>query len=114
MYTENGKNAMLDHLGTVAVKMRLLDDVEAEIVDHGDASQDKTITWGAASGGSMDMSGTLEFQVKSGITVAHISFRSSDGLTEYAKDTLAVEDQETYANDGTYTVTQATMDLNAV
>lgn len=113
-YSNDGKNAMLDHLATVATKMRLLDDASAEIVDHLDASQDKTIAWDPAATGQMGISASIEFQVKAGVTVGGISFRSTDGLTEYALDTLAVGDQETYANDGTYTVTAATLSITDV
>jgi hypothetical protein len=111
-FTETGKNAMLDEIATVAVKMRLLDDSDTEIVDHLDASQDQSLTWGAASGGEVAITNDPEFEVKSGVTVASISFRSSDGNTEYARDELDVGDQETFANDGTYTVTAATLTIS--
>jgi hypothetical protein len=111
-FTATGKNAMLDEIGTIAVKMRLLDSSDAEVVDHLDASQDQSVTWGAAAAGSMAMSNNPEFEVKSGVTVKSISFRSSDGNTEYARDVLAEGDRETFANDGTYTVTAATLSIS--
>lgn len=112
--TTIGKNYALDALGDVVVKARLLDDVGAEVLDHLSASQDKTIAWGDATGGAMTINSSVTFQVKSGVTVAAISFRSSDGNTEYGRDELAAGDQETYANDGTYTLTSAEINLNAV
>lgn len=106
-----GKNLMLDALGGVAVKARLYDTGGAEILDHADASQDKTIAWNAASGSSMAMTSSVDFQVKAGKTVGAISFRSTDGNTEYARDDLPVENQESYANDGVYTLSSATISL---
>jgi hypothetical protein len=111
-FTEAGKNAMLDEIGTVAVKMRLLDDADAEIVDHLDASQDQSLTWGSASGGEVSITNDPEFEVKSGVTVKSISFRSSDGNTEYARDVLAEGDRETFANNGIYTVIDATLTIS--
>ena len=110
-FTSAGKEAMLDELGLLITKMRLLDGNDDEIVDHDDASQDQAVVWDSASGSSMALDGSCAFEVKSGITVTSISFRSTDGLTEYARDVLAVGDQETYAGDGTYTVTNATLEI---
>ena len=109
---EAGKNSMLDHLGSESVLVRLYDDADAEILNISSASQDKTISWNSATGGSMSMASSIDFEIPAGTTVGAISFRSADGATEYARDVLAVENQETYTNDGTYTLSTATFNLN--
>ena len=108
-FTNEGKNAMLDHVKTLATHMRLLDETDAEILDHTSASQDQALTWGAASAGVLAITNTPEFQVPGGTTVAAISYRSTDGTAEYARD---VVDQESYTNNGTYTVTAASFTLS--
>jgi hypothetical protein len=113
-YTNEGKNHMLTELAAVATHMRLLNTEATEITDYTAASQDKALSWGTAAGGEISITNQPQFEIPGGTTVGAISFRSSDGLTEYARKTLDVADQEDYANDGTYTVTMATMDLNLV
>jgi len=109
---DTGKNLMLDHLGSESVLVRLYDDADAEILNLSSASQDKTISWNSATGGSMSMIADVTFEIPAGTTVGAVSFRSADGTIEYARDVLAVEDQETYANDGTYRLNTATFNLN--
>ena len=110
--TATGKNTALSGIVAVAVKMRLLDGSDNEVVDHDDASQDQSITWGGPDAGVVAASNDPAFEVKAGVTVKSISFRSSNGETEYAREVLAVGDQETSANDGTYTVTSATITIS--
>ena len=110
--TTTGKNTAVEAVGAVATLMRLYDDGGSEVLNHAGSSQDKTISWGAATSGAISTSSSVSFEVKSGVTVAAISFRSSDGNTEYGRDEIAVGDQETYANDGTYNVTSATLTIS--
>jgi len=116
--TNNGRNIGLDAIGAVALRMQLFGDEEGgvgtpvAIPDHQAAAQLETIAWSAADAGSMAMSTSeVVFEVPGGWTVTAISFRSEDGNTEYGRDTLAEGDQETYSNDGTYTVTSASMSI---
>ena len=57
-----GKNLMLNHLGSESVKVRLYDDADAEILNLSSASQDKTISWNSATGGSMSMASSIDFE----------------------------------------------------
>jgi hypothetical protein len=111
-FTTTGKNAMLAEIITLAVKVRLLDDLGAEVVDHDDASQDQSITWDTPASGEVVATNQPAFEVKGGVTVAAHSYRSSDGNTEYARETLEESDQETFANNGNYTVSSATLTLS--
>lgn len=106
-----GKNLMLDRLASVAVKVRLYDSTGAEILSHTSASQDKIITWGTASASSVAMTGSVDFQVLGGKTVATISIRNLDGTTEYARDEIPVGSRESFTNDGIFTLSGATMSL---
>ena len=109
--TNDGKNYMLDQLKTVAVKMRLLDDGMLEIQDHESAGQDKDITWGDATGGVLNMTNTPEFEIPGGTTVAAVSYRNTAGTTEYARDVIVEGERESYTNDGTFTVTSASITI---
>ena len=111
-FTNEGKNAMLDHLKTLATHMRLLDDTDAEILDHDSASQDKALTWGAASNGVVAITNEPVFEIPGGTTLKAYSYRSSDGLTEYGRDIIPVESRETWTNDGTHTVTAASKTIS--
>jgi hypothetical protein len=107
--TVEGKNYALDGIASVATKARLLDNTNAEILDHVGASQDKVLSWGSASSGSVSTTTTVTFEVPAGTTVAAISYRSTDGVIEYGRDVIAVENQETYTNNGTYNLTSVTI-----
>ncbi len=109
--TTEGRNFALNELAGVATKMRLLDETDAEILNHEAASQDQALTWGAAASGTVSITNEPAFEIPGGTTVAAVSFRSTDGATEYARDVLAVGDQESYTNDGTYTVTAASISI---
>jgi len=110
--TTTGKNTAVEAVGAVATLMRLYDDGGAEVLDYDGLSQDKTISWGSAINGTISIGSSVSFKVQAGVTLAAISFRSSDGNTEYGRDEIAVENQETYANDGTYNVTSATLTIS--
>ena len=108
-FTNTGKHAMLDHVASLATHVRLLDEVGDEI-EWSAASQDKEITWaaaGASEDGEIAASSQPVFDVPGGKTVGGVAFINNTGATEYARDTFAEGDRETYSNDGTYTVSTA-------
>ena len=117
-FDTGAKNAMLDHVGTLIEKVQLFGDEEGgtgtavAIPDHEAASQLNDINWNSAANAEMSMTeASIEFEVPGGWTVTAISFRNLAGDTQHARDTLAEGDQETYSNDGTYTLTDATLKL---
>ncbi len=111
-FTNDLKTVMLDEAKTVVTRVRLLDPDMNEIVDHASASQDKTITWDSTDNDKVTATNEPVFEVKSGITVAAFSYRSTDGATEYARDIIPVESREEFTNNGTFKVTQLRMQLD--
>lgn len=82
-----------------------------EITGGSPAYARKAVTWNAAASGSLDSSNAPVFDVPSGTTVAHVGFW--DAVT--AGNFLGSADvtDETFAAQGTYTLTDADVDLNA-
>lgn len=71
----------------------------------------KAITWSAAALGTMDSSNAPVFDVQAGDIVDYVGFYSaSSGGTLYAIDQVT---QETFGGQGTYTLTDADLDLLA-
>ena len=114
-YSPTGKNLMLDALGVVAVFVSLHDgapgdDGSNEISGGAPAYIRKAITWNGAAAGSLDSSNTPELDVPAATTVAYVGFWSAEsGGTFYGFSDVT---DEVYANQGTYTVTDADLDLN--
>lgn len=111
----NAKNSMLDHLATEAVYASLHTGTPAttgnEVTGGTPAYARKAITWNSASSGAMTLSNTPAFDVPSGTTIYTVGFFSAvtDG-TFYGFDDVT---QETFAGQGTYTVTSGEINLNA-
>lgn len=120
-YTNSGKNLMLDALNgvnpTVSAAFASLHTADPgetgtnEVTGGAPAYARKSITWGAASAGSMAASNQPVFDVPGGTTVTHVGFFSavSGGTFLGSADVT----DEAFASQGTYTITSATMDLNA-
>ena len=71
----------------------------------------KAITFNAASGGSLDSSNAPVFDVPAGTTVTHVGFwdaSTAGNFLGYADVT-----DEAFGAQGTYTLTDADLDLNA-
>lgn len=111
-YEDFGKNLMLDALGAVITHVGLLDELEAEISGGEPAYARKAITWGVASSGEMVASNEPVFDVPAGITVNKIIFMTA--VSNGTKHAEADVDNEVFTNQGTYTLTSITLDLNAV
>lgn len=113
-YATAAKNAMLNHLGTLATHVSLHSaDPGAgganELSGGGYARQ--AITWNSASGGSLDSSNQPVFTVPAASTVAFVGFWSAaTNGTFYGSASVP---SETFTNAGTYTLTDADLDLNA-
>lgn len=103
----DAKNAMLTHLASLATKVSLHNASGTEI--SGGTYARQTIAWGTASGGSISDTSIPAFNIPAGATVARIKLWNSAGSTEYADFTVTAE---TFANAGTYTITDLTLDLN--
>lgn len=97
------KNDMLEELRTQTVKGWLYDTEPTN-----PTSSIETITFAAASGGSMDLSANVVFDVAATKTVSNIAIADTNsGL-------LALVDitNETFTNAGTYTLTQLLVSLS--
>lgn len=114
MINNDGKNIMLNELGTVATYMSLHNGYPAtslnEITGGSPAYARKAITWGSASNGEIATSNQPVFDVPAGETVAGVGFWSAaTSGTQYGDYDVT---DEVFAGQGTYTVTSATIDLN--
>lgn len=114
-YTNNAKNAMLDHLASLAVFVSLHSGDPSttganEISGGSPAYARKAITWNSASSGNLDSSNAPVFDVPSGTTVAWVGFWSaSSGGTFYGSSDVT---DEVFGAQGTYTLSDADLDLN--
>lgn len=102
-------NAVADH-GAGLVTHVALADSGTELTGGTYARQE--ITWGAAVDGNIDASNTPTFDVPSGSTVNQVMFYSAlTSGTLYGTTTVT---EETFAGDGTYTLSSAAINHNAV
>jgi len=115
-YSIPAKNAMLDALGTLAVFVSLHDGDPGEnganeIAGGSPAYARKAVAWNPASGGILDSSNQPVFDVPAGKTIAHVGFWSAltGGVFYGSADVV----DEVFASQGTYTLTDADLDLNA-
>lgn len=113
-YSAPGKNVMLDALGALAVKAALYDDAPgAAGTDNelsGGSYARKTCAWSAAGSGTMALNGSVVFDVPAASTVLYVGFWNAAGTVFYGSALLTQED---FANAGTYTLTDADLDLNS-
>lgn len=114
--TNNAKNAMLDHLAGIAVfaSLHTADPGTtgaSEVSGGSPAYARKAITWNAAASGSLDNNANPVFDVPAATTVSFVGFWSAaSGGTFYGSSDVT---DETFAAQGTYTLTDADIDLNA-
>jgi hypothetical protein len=115
-YSTAGKNAMLNALGALAGYASLHDGDPGdsgtnEISGGSPAYARKAITWNSASGGTMDDSNAPVFDVAAGKTVKYVGLWSAaTSGTFYGSDDVT---NETFAAQGTYTLTDMDLDLNS-
>jgi hypothetical protein len=82
-----------------------------EIAGGSPAYARKSITWNAAAAGSLDSSNAPVFDVPASTTVAHVGF--FDAATSGNFLGSADVTDEVFAAQGTYTLTDADLDLNS-
>ena len=113
-YSTAGKNLMLDALAPEFSSLHDNDPGDNganEISGGSPAYARKANTWNAADGGSKDNSNAPVFDVPAGKTVKYVGFWSlATGGVFYGA--VAVTN-EVFAAQGTYTLTDADLDLNA-
>jgi hypothetical protein len=108
---------MLDALGAVAVRLALhtgdpggANSATNEVTGGSPAYARVAIAWSSASAGSMDDSTNgAVFDVPASTTVTWISGWNAAGDTRYFKKAVT---SEAFGAQGTYTVTDADLDLN--
>jgi len=115
-YSTLGKNAMLDALAGLAVFVSLHegdpgDSGANEISGGSPAYVRKAITWNPAAAGSIDSSNQPVLDVPAGKTVSYVGFWSAEsgGVFYGAADVV----DEVFGAQGTYTLIDADLDLNA-
>lgn len=112
--TDNAKDAMLDHLGTLVTRVSLHTADPGttgtnEVVGGSYAQQ--AISWNGAASGAMTASNQPQFSVPGGTTVAFVGFWNTAGDTFYGSYDVT---DESFGGDGTYTITSGQIDLNGV
>jgi hypothetical protein len=115
-YSALGKNLMLNALGAAAGFVSLHsanpgENGESELAGGSPAYARKAITWSAAGSGTMDDSNVPVFDVPAAGVVLYVGLWSLvTGGVFYGS---ALVTQETFAAQGTYTLTDMDLDLNA-
>jgi len=117
-YSSLGKNAMLNALGALAVfaSLHSSDPGDGGANEHSTSGGSpvyarKAITWSAAGSGTMDDSNVPVFDVPAGRTVLYVGLWSLvTGGVFYGS---ALVTSETFGAQGTYTLTDMDLDLNA-
>jgi hypothetical protein len=116
-YDLTARNAMLDALGALCTRIALhtgdpggANQAASEVTGGSPAYARKAIAWNAATGGSMDDSTNgAVFDVPAGTTVTWISGWNTAGTVRYFKKSVTAE---AFGAQGTYTLTDADLDLN--
>jgi hypothetical protein len=107
---------MLDALAALATRVALhtgdpgaANAADNEVSGGSPAYARKAIAWNAASGGSIDDSTAPVFDIPAGTTVNWASFWNTAGTVRYLKKAIT---SEAFTGQGTYTLTDADLDLN--
>lgn len=115
-YDTTARNAMLDHLATLVTRVALhtgdpgaANAADNEVTGGTPAYARKAIAWNAASGGAIDDSTAPVFDVPAGTTVSWVSLWNTAGTVRYLKKDVT---NEVFGAQGTYTLTDADLDLN--
>lgn len=106
---ETSKNLMLTELASVATSCALLNASLVELSGGSPAYARKTLTWGTASAGSMSITNDPVFDIPASGVVAYVRLYNAGGTVEYGDFAVT---QETYGGQGTYTLTDFTINLN--
>lgn len=114
-YTNDAKNAMLNHLSTLAASVSIHTATPGttginEVTGGTYAKQ--TVTWNASAIGNLDSSNQPVFDIPAGTTITHFGIWNAAGTVFYGGELLSAS--ETYTDAGTYTLSDLDLDLNAV
>ncbi len=113
-YSALGKDAMLNALGALAVKAALYTGDPGAVGTSNEVTGGtyarKTCAWSASGNGTMALNGTVVFDIPAGTTVSYVGFWNSAGSVFYGSADVT---DEVFANAGTYSLTDADLDLNA-
>lgn len=108
------KNAMLDELASL-IGYGSLHSADPgttgtdELAGGSPAYAREALSWAAASGGSVGLSSSVEFDVEGGDTVSYVGLWSLEtGGTFYGSDDVT---DETFGGQGTYTITSGTISI---
>ncbi|MFZ0324743.1 MAG: hypothetical protein WAN48_11500 [Actinomycetes bacterium] len=113
-YDLTARNVMLDALGLVAVRVALhtgdpggVNGASNEVTGGGYARQ--AISWFPAAAGAMDNNANPVFSIPASTTVAWVSYWNAAGSIRYLKKDVS---DDVFSSAGTYTITDADLDLN--
>ncbi len=118
-----GRNAAVNGLGNAATYISLHSADPGttgpnEITGGPPAYARKAVSWSAAATGSRNLSASVVFDVPGGVNVSHFGLWSAaTGGTYYGSDALRDGSNnavvESFGGQGTYTLTSATITINA-
>lgn len=117
-YDTTARNAMLDALGALAVRVALhtgdpgaANTADNEVSGGSPAYARKAIAWNAANAGAMAPTANVVLDVPASTTVSWVSLWNSAGTVRYLKKDVT---DEAFGAQGTYTVLAASssLDLN--
>jgi hypothetical protein len=115
-YSTVGKNAMLNALAALATRASLhsgdpgANGTANELTGGTPAYARKAIAWNGADAGNINLNGTAVFDVPPAGVVLYVGFWNTAGTAFYGS---ALVTQETFGAQGTYTLTDADLNLNA-
>jgi hypothetical protein len=115
-YSTVGKNAMLNALAALATRASLhsgdpgATGSSNELTGGSPAYARKAVAWITADAGNIGLSGSVAFDVPPAGVVLYVGFWNTGGTAYYG---CALVTQETFGAQGTYTLTDADLNLNA-
>jgi hypothetical protein len=117
-YDAEAKNAMLDALGAVALRVAAhtgdpgaANTADNEVTGGSPAYARKAIAWSAANAGAAAQNGDVVVDIPASTTVSWLSLWNTAGTVRYLKKDVT---DEAFGAQGTYTITAAgsSLDLN--
>ncbi len=121
--SDNGRNSAVNGLASAAtyISLHTADPGTTganEVTGGSPAYARKAATWGTAASGSRALSSAVVFDVPAGVSITHFglwsaatsgNFQAGDALRDASNNAVT----ETFGGQGTYTLTTATLTVNA-